>query len=59
MALDLARPLEGLMQAAAFLGLDLGMSLELRRPQTVAEFWESAVAAWKRRHVAPPSPDRR
>jgi glutamyl-Q tRNA(Asp) synthetase len=50
-ALDLARPLEGLMRAADFLGLGL------QRPQTMGQFWESAVAAWKRRHLVPPLMD--
>lgn len=46
-ALDDTRPLEGLMQAAGFLGLSLP------RPETVAEFWETAVALWRDRHGAP------
>lgn len=46
-ALDDGRPLEGLMQAAGFLGLGLP------RRETVAEFWEAAVAAWRDRHAAP------
>lgn len=46
-ALDISRPLDGLMQAADFLGLTLS------RPQTVGEFWQCAVAAWKSRFVAP------
>ena len=45
-ALDISRPLDGLMQAARFLGL----GLELNPPQTVAAFWEAAVAAWAARH---------
>ena len=45
-ALDTSRPLDGLMQAARFLGL----GLELNPPQTVAAFWEAAVAAWAARH---------
>jgi glutamyl-Q tRNA(Asp) synthetase len=47
MALDSSRPLDGLMAAAQFLGL----GLELSRPQTVAAFWEAAVAAWADRRV--------
>jgi glutamyl-Q tRNA(Asp) synthetase len=46
-ALDSSRPLDGLMAAADFLGLGLGLS----RPRTVAEFWLIAVAAWKSVHV--------
>ena len=46
-ALDDTRPLEGLMQAAGFLGLSLP------RRETVAEFWETAVALWRDRHGAP------
>jgi len=46
-ALDHSRPLQGLMAAAQFLGL----GLESGRPQTVAAFWEAAVAAWADRHV--------
>ncbi|SMP59629.1 tRNA glutamyl-Q(34) synthetase GluQRS [Noviherbaspirillum suwonense] len=49
-ALDTARPLDGLMQAAGFLGLSMP------RPQTVAEFWQSAVLEWKSRHALP-APD--
>ncbi|WP_194714126.1 tRNA glutamyl-Q(34) synthetase GluQRS [Noviherbaspirillum soli] len=45
-ALDNSRPLEGLMQAAGFLGLGLP------RRETVAEFWEAAVALWRDRHGA-------
>jgi glutamyl-Q tRNA(Asp) synthetase len=45
-ALDNSRPLEGLMQAAGFLGLTLP------RRETVAEFWEVAVALWRDRHGA-------
>ena len=45
-ALDNSRPLEGLMQAAGFLGL------MLPRRETVAEFWEAAVALWRDRHRA-------
>lgn len=45
-ALDNSRPLEGLMQAAGFLGL------MLPRRETVAEFWEAAVGLWRDRHGA-------
>ena len=45
-ALDNSRPLEALMQAAGFLGL------ALPRRETVAEFWEAAVAQWRDRHGA-------
>jgi glutamyl-Q tRNA(Asp) synthetase len=44
-ALDISRPLDGLMTAARFL------QLSLSRPQTLAEFWEAAVAAWSERHL--------
>ena len=46
-ALDIDRPLDGLMQAAQFLGL----GLESTRPRTVAAFWEAAVTAWADRQV--------
>ena len=48
-ALDSSRPLDGLMAAARFLGLALS------RPQTLDEFWQSAVAAWKSVHVVSPT----
>jgi glutamyl-Q tRNA(Asp) synthetase len=44
-ALDISRPLDGLMNAARFL------QLSLPRPQTLAEFWEAAVTAWGERHL--------
>ena len=44
LALDISRPLVGLMDAAQFLGL------ALPRVTTVAAFWEAAVAAWAARH---------
>ena len=50
-ALDINRPLDGLMAAADFLGLALS------RPHTVGEFWQSAVAAWKSRHPMPSPAD--
>ena len=43
-ALDISRPLDGLMDAAQFLGLGLP------NVPTVAAFWEAAVAAWAVRH---------
>lgn len=43
-ALDNSRPLDGLMRAALFLGLPLLPS------HTLAEFWESAVTAWRELH---------
>ena len=43
-ALDSSRPLDGLMRAALFL------ALPLPPPRTLAEFWESAVAAWRDLH---------
>jgi glutamyl-Q tRNA(Asp) synthetase len=46
-ALDLDRPLDGLMAAAQFLGL----GLESNPPRTVAAFWEAALAAWAERHL--------
>jgi glutamyl-Q tRNA(Asp) synthetase len=45
-ALDLARPLDNLLRSARFL------QLPLAEPQTLAEFWENAVAAWRERHRA-------
>ena len=45
-ALDISRPLDGLLAAARF--LELG--LESSPPPTVAAFWEAAVAAWAARH---------
>ncbi|RJG02065.1 tRNA glutamyl-Q(34) synthetase GluQRS [Noviherbaspirillum sedimenti] len=44
MALDVKVPLAELMAAARFLGLEVGA------PQSVALFWQQAVAAWKVRH---------
>jgi glutamyl-Q tRNA(Asp) synthetase len=44
-ALDISRPLDGLMNATRFL------QLSLPRPQTLAEFWEAAVTAWSERHL--------
>ncbi|TFV87298.1 tRNA glutamyl-Q(34) synthetase GluQRS [Oxalobacteraceae bacterium OM1] len=43
LALDLARPLEQLVEAAGFLGL------AVEAPATMEVFWERAVAAWGRR----------
>jgi glutamyl-Q tRNA(Asp) synthetase len=43
-ALDNAEPLANLVRAAQFL------RLPLPQPRTLAEFWESAVAAWRDRH---------
>jgi glutamyl-Q tRNA(Asp) synthetase len=45
-ALDISRPLDGLLAAAQFLGL----GLESSPPPTVAAYWEAAVAAWADRH---------
>jgi glutamyl-Q tRNA(Asp) synthetase len=42
-ALNLARPLEELLRAATFLGLDMTTATE------VAAFWEQALPAWQRR----------
>jgi glutamyl-Q tRNA(Asp) synthetase len=47
-ALDSSRPLDGLMAAARFLGLGLGLASS--PPPTVAAFWEAATAAWTERH---------
>jgi glutamyl-Q tRNA(Asp) synthetase len=44
-ALDNAEPLANLVRAAQFL------RLPLPQPRTLAEFWESAVAAWRDRHL--------
>lgn len=45
MALDVKKPLAELAAAARFLELEVGAS------QTVAQFWQEAVAAWEARHT--------
>lgn len=45
MALDVKKPLAELAAAARFLDLDLAA------PQSVAQFWQEAVAAWGARHT--------
>lgn len=49
-ALDTGKPLETLMSAAAFLGLDMA-STGSARPASLAAFWDAAVAAWGRRFM--------
>jgi glutamyl-Q tRNA(Asp) synthetase len=48
-ALDLSHPLDTLMAAARFLGLDI------ERAKTIAVFWETAIDAWKMRIGMPAS----
>ena len=45
-ALEYGQALPNLLRAARFLRLPLG------EPQTLAEFWESAIAAWRDAHAA-------
>lgn len=45
MALDANEPLAELATAARFLGLEVGA------PQSVAQFWQEAVPAWRARHA--------
>jgi len=45
MALDVKKPLAELAEAARFLDLEVGA------PQSVAQFWQEAVAAWGARHT--------
>ncbi|MGI4937666.1 MAG: glutamate--tRNA ligase family protein, partial [Janthinobacterium lividum] len=46
-ALDLQRPLEQLMRAATFLDLRIAPATDL------AEFWQRAIDAWRRRYLVP------